>query len=121
MTRRSVLLTGAMAIAGGASSAQGLGEENMQDIAKAASTKVYELRTYTLKPGAVGDMLKAASTVEQDIRKNAFGKLEGYWSTDIGPLNQVMHLWSFNDSSERARLQAELARDECWTTEYEPV
>jgi hypothetical protein len=121
MTRRSVLLTGAMAIAGGASSAQGLGEENMQDIAKAASARVYELRTYTLKPGAVGDMLKAASTVEQDIRKNAFGKLEGYWSTDIGPLNQVMHLWSFSDANERAQLQADLVKDKRWATEYAPL
>jgi NIPSNAP len=104
-----------------ASPAQALGENKMQETGKTASRRVYELRTYSLKPGAVGEMLKAAATVEQDIRKNAFGKLEGYWSTDIGPLNQVMHLWSFNDSNERAQLQAELAKDKRWATEYAPL
>jgi len=82
---------------------------------------LYELRTYTLKPGAVGDMVKAASTVSHDIRKNDFGKLEGYWFTEIGPLNQVLHLWSYGDFNERARLRGELAKNSRWTGEYLPL
>src|SRR5688572_21509037 len=39
---------------------------------------IYELRTYTVKPGTLGDMIKAASTVSRDIRKDDYGKLEGY-------------------------------------------
>ncbi len=81
---------------------------------------LYELRTYTLKPGTVGEMVKAASTLSPSIRGNDFGKLEGYWFTDIGPLNQVMHLWSFKDFAERARLRAELAKNPRWTGEYLP-
>jgi hypothetical protein len=30
---------------------------------------IYELRTYTVKPGTLSDMIKAASTVSRDIRK----------------------------------------------------
>jgi hypothetical protein len=71
---------------------------------------LYELRTYTLKPGTLADMVKAASTVSRDIRGNDYGKLEGYWSTEIGPLNQVLHLWSYRDYDERTRLRAELAK-----------
>jgi hypothetical protein len=82
---------------------------------------LYELRTYTLKPGAVGDMVKAASTVSHDIRKNDFGKLEGYWFTEIGPLNQVLHLWSYSDFNERARLRGELGKNSRWTGEYLPL
>jgi hypothetical protein len=82
---------------------------------------LYELRTYTLKPGAVGDMVKAASTVSHDIRKNDYGKLEGYWFTEIGPLNQVLHLWSYSDFNERARLRGELAKNSRWTGEYLPL
>ena len=59
---------------------------------------IYELRTYTVKPGTLGDMVKAASTVSRDIRKDDYGKLEGYWMTEIGPLNQVLHMWSYNVS-----------------------
>src|SRR6202022_206582 len=82
---------------------------------------IYELRTYTVRPGAIGDMIKAASTVSRDIRGNDDGKLEGYWSSEIGPLNQVMHLWSYSDFNERTRLRAELAKNPRWTSEYTPL
>ena len=82
---------------------------------------IYELRTYTLKPGTTGDMVKAASTVSLEIRKDDYGKLEGYWWTDIGPLNQVMHLWSYPDLNERSRLRGELAQNPRWTGEYVPL
>src|SRR3982074_3618 len=82
---------------------------------------IYELRTYTVKPGAIGDMIKAESTVSRDIRKDDYGKLEGYWMTEIGPLNQVMHLWSYSDLNERTRLRAELAKNARWSSEYTPL
>ena len=82
---------------------------------------IYELRTYTAKQGTVQDVAKAASTVSRDIRKDDYGKLEGYWVTDIGPLNQVMHLWSYKDLNERARLRAELAKNPRWNSEYVPL
>jgi hypothetical protein len=82
---------------------------------------IYELRTYTVKPGTLGDMVKAASTVSHEIRGNDYGKLEGYWSTEIGALNQVMHLWSYSDFNERARLRGELAKNPRWHKEYTPL
>jgi hypothetical protein len=82
---------------------------------------LYELRTYTVKPGSLGDMVKAASTLARDIRKDDYGKLEGYWLTDIGPLNQVVHLWSYADFSERSRLRRGLSKNSRWIGEYLPL
>src|SRR5215475_3709662 len=82
---------------------------------------IYELRTYTLKPASTSQMVKAASTVSLDIRGNNYGKLEGYWWTEIGPLNQVMHLWSYQDLNERTRLRGELAKNPRWQNEYLPL
>jgi hypothetical protein len=82
---------------------------------------IYELRTYTLKPGTLAEVVKNASTISRAIRKDDYGKLEGYWFTDIGPLNQVMHLWSYADLEERARRRAALAENERWNTEYRPL
>jgi len=82
---------------------------------------IYELRTYTVRPGGVGDMVKFASTLSRDIRADNFGKLEGYWITEIGPLNQVMHMWSYADLNERTRLRGELAKNSRWTGEYIPA
>jgi hypothetical protein len=82
---------------------------------------LYELRTYTLKAGTLGDVVKAASTVSRDIRGDNFGKLEGYWFTEIGPLNQVLHMWSYNDYAERTKLRAELAKNPRWGSDYLPL
>jgi len=82
---------------------------------------IYELRTYTVKQGTLAEVIKNSGTVSRGIRKDDYGKLEGYWSTDIGPLNQVMHLWSYKDLNERARLRAELAKNARWGAEYLPL
>jgi hypothetical protein len=82
---------------------------------------IYELRTYTIKPGGLGDMVKASATVSHEIRGNDYGKLEGYWSSEIGALNQVMHLWSYPDYNERARLRGELGKNPRWVGEYLPL
>lgn len=82
---------------------------------------IYELRTYTLKQGSVPEVAKNSGAVGRDIRKDDYGKLEGYWVTEIGPLNQVMHLWSYKDLNERARLRGELAKNPRWNSEYVPL
>jgi NIPSNAP len=82
---------------------------------------IYELRTYTLKQGSVATVAKNSGTVGRDIRKDDYGKLEGYWVTEIGPLNQVVHLWSYKDLNERARLRAELGKNPRWNSEYVPL
>lgn len=82
---------------------------------------IYELRTYTVKPGTAPVVAKNAGTVARGIRGDDYGKLEGYWLTEIGPLNQVMHLWSYSDLNERARLRAALSQNERWTAEYLPL
>ena len=82
---------------------------------------IYELRTYTVKQGTAPEMAKHAGTVGRDIRGDNYGKLEGYWVSDIGHLNQLMHLWSYSDLNERARLRAELGKNKRWTSEYIPV
>ena len=82
---------------------------------------IYELRTYTLKPGTAPIVAKNSGTVARDIRGDDYGKLEGYWLTEIGPLNQVMHLWSYADLNERAEKRAALSQNSRWSKEYLPL
>ena len=82
---------------------------------------IYELRTYTVKQGTLAEVAKHAGTVGRDIRGDNYGKLEGYWMSEIGQLNQVMHLWSYADLNERAHLRAELGKNARWASEYVPV
>ena len=82
---------------------------------------IYELRTYTLRAGTGLAVAKNAGEVGREIRGDDYGTLEGYWLTEIGPLNQVMHLWSYSDLNERQRLRGELAKNERWSKEYIPL
>ena len=82
---------------------------------------IYELRTYTLQPGSAPTAAKNAGTVGRAIRGDDYGKLEGYWMTEVGPLNQVMHLWSYADLNEREKLRAGLAANQRWRDEYVPL
>jgi hypothetical protein len=81
---------------------------------------IYELRTYTLKPGAQPFVAQTSAELGRDIRGDNYGHLEGYWLTEIGALNQVVHMWSFESFEERARLRAELSQNTRWTGEYIP-
>ena len=82
---------------------------------------IYEMRTYTLHPGKVPEMIKHSGERSRAIRGDNFGKLEGYWYSEFGALNQVWHLWSYPDMNERLRLRGELGKLKAWTTEYVPL
>ncbi|MDP8924997.1 MAG: NIPSNAP family protein, partial [Chloroflexota bacterium] len=82
---------------------------------------IYELRTYTLKPGTQPEYLRANKELGREIRGDRFGTLVGAWMTETGGLNQYVHLWSYPSPDERERLRAALAKDERWTKEYVPV
>jgi hypothetical protein len=82
---------------------------------------IHELRTYAIKPGRLADYVEQSGAVGRPIRGDRYGKLVGYWSTELGPLNQVVHLWEYPDLAARASARAGLARDERWVKEYLPV
>jgi hypothetical protein len=82
---------------------------------------IYELRAYTLRTGKAPEAARNAGEIGRRIRGDDYGKLEGYWLTEIGPLNQVVHLWSYESLDERQRLRGALAENEAWRNEYLPL
>jgi hypothetical protein len=81
---------------------------------------IHELRIYTLRPGKLPEYMHLARTIGRPVRGNDYGVNHGYWTTEIGPLNQIWHLWSYDSLDERARLRAALQKNERWTREYVP-
>ncbi|MBI3455834.1 MAG: NIPSNAP family protein [Candidatus Rokubacteria bacterium] len=81
---------------------------------------IHELRTYTIHPGKLAQYVELAGSIGRPIRGDRFGKLVGYWTTELGPLNQVVHMWEYADLAARAQARAGLAKDERWTKEYVP-
>jgi NIPSNAP len=81
---------------------------------------LYEMRTYTTPAGKAPLLADTSAEIARSIRGDEYGKLEGYWITDIGPLNKCMHLWSYHDLNHREERRAALSRNERWKSEYLP-
>ena len=79
---------------------------------------IYEVRTYTLKPGSV-------ATFEENFAKSLphrekYSKLGAFWHTDIGPLNQVIHVWPYETMDQRNEIRAEAVKDPNWPPPNDP-
>ena len=66
---------------------------------------LYELRTYTLY---VGKMAEAVKLYQEygfpALQKGGQDKkLVGYFIADTGTINQLVHLWKFDDDADRRR------------------
>jgi hypothetical protein len=56
---------------------------------------IYEFRTYTLKPGSVAQFEK--NFAEALPNRIKVSPLSAFWHTEIGPLNQVIHVWEYEN------------------------
>jgi len=72
---------------------------------------IYELRTYQLKMGGVPEYLETAKTKLLPILAEHGIKPVGFWSTEIGTLNEVVHLWPFEDLNDRQQKWAKWKED----------
>lgn len=75
---------------------------------------IVEERIYTLKPGKAPEYLKAYAQEGLAIQRPILGNLVGYYSTEIGPLNVIVHMWAYEDLGDRTRRRAQLAADPRW-------
>ena len=73
---------------------------------------IYEIRTYTLKPGMVPEMERRVAEVLPNRLK--LSKMAALWHTEIGPLNQVVDVWPYEDLNQRAAIREEALKDPNW-------
>ena len=64
---------------------------------------VYEMRTYTLYVGKMGEAVKLYTELGYPaLQRGGYdAKLVGYFQADTGTINQLVHIWKFNDDTER--------------------
>jgi hypothetical protein len=73
---------------------------------------IYEIRTYQIAPGSQAEVEKRYGDAYQYRKK--YSELTGFFHTEIGPLNEIIHIWRYNDLAERARIRAEASKDANW-------
>jgi NIPSNAP protein len=64
---------------------------------------LYELRTYTLHVGKMAEAVKLYQEIGfPALQKGGQDKkLVGYFQSDTGTINQLVHLWKFDDDADR--------------------
>ncbi|MSO76398.1 MAG: NIPSNAP family protein [Alphaproteobacteria bacterium] len=72
---------------------------------------LYEMRTYTLHVGMRGEAVALYAKLGWPALKKYEKKLVGYFLSDTGTLNQIVHLWKFDDDADRRRHWAQIYDD----------
>jgi NIPSNAP len=81
---------------------------------------IYEMRTYDIKPGLLPAYLKHFKEVGMPERE-PHNNLVGFWFTEFGALNQVVHIWKWDSLDQRTKLRGELMQNPNWTQNFLPV
>ena len=73
---------------------------------------IVEQRTYDFQPGSLPRFFKLyAETGAREVQMRILGNLIGYFSTEIGELNQTVHMWGYESLNDRAERRAKLMAD----------
>ena len=73
---------------------------------------IYEFRTYTLAPRAMPEFMKRWEPMLP--KRLEHSRLAAMWTTEIGPLNQVIHVWEYKDVGERTRVREAVVKAGIW-------
>lgn len=73
---------------------------------------VYELRTYRTHVGKAPEWLGHFKGI-LPVREK-YSKIVGMWTTDVAQLNQVVHLWAYNDLNHRVEVRAKVVQEPEW-------
>jgi hypothetical protein len=73
---------------------------------------LYEIRTYTMLPGVTQEVIdRWAEAIEA---RQKFSPLAACGYTELGPLNQWIHIWAYKDAAERFRIRDEARASGKW-------
>jgi NIPSNAP len=76
---------------------------------------IVDLRTYTVVPGRLKAFLEMYETEGLPIQLRHLGKPIGYFTTEIGTQNQVVHMWGYESMADREKRRAAMEADPAWS------
>ncbi|WP_242539705.1 NIPSNAP family protein [Trinickia mobilis] len=88
--------------------------DNARSRTSFANDMIIEHRTYTLFPGKTQEYFALYKSAGLSVQLEYLPNPIGYYVTELGPLNQVIH-WGYEDLNDRARRRAQIKKDARWT------
>jgi NIPSNAP len=75
---------------------------------------IVDVRTYTLVPRRMARYVELFETHALPVMRRHGLELLGYYVSQIGPLNQVVHLWRYDSLADMERKRAARDADPAW-------
>jgi len=72
---------------------------------------IVEQRTYTLYPGKQAEFVAAYTELGLKPQSAILGNMVGWYTTEVGELNQVIHMWGYVSFEDRLVRRAKLMAD----------
>jgi hypothetical protein len=73
-----------------------------------------EERMYTLKPGTAPEYLKYYQNDGMKVQLKHLPHMVGYYVTEVGTLNMIVHMWAYESLDQRERFRAAMSADPDW-------
>ena len=75
---------------------------------------IYEERIYTIVPGRMTEYMKNYEELGLPVQREVLGTLVGFFHTEIGGLNKVVHIWGYDSLDDRLDKREKLANHPNW-------
>jgi hypothetical protein len=75
---------------------------------------IAEMRTYRVKPGSIPEVVKRFGEALEKSGRNKVAPLGGFFHTEVGPLNRIIHCWPYENLAAREKLRAEAMKLAGW-------
>ncbi len=75
---------------------------------------IIDHRTYTFRPGTIQEHIKRYEEKGYPVQTRHLGEPVGWYYSEIGTLNQVIHMWAYEDLADRSRKRAAMQADPEW-------
>jgi len=73
-----------------------------------------EERIYTLYTGKLAEYFRIYEAEGLPVQQQYLGRMLGYYQTEIGPLNQVIHMWGYDSFEDRMKRRTAMRADPRW-------
>ena len=75
---------------------------------------IFDMRTYTCRPGTIKAQMEIYEKFGYGPQTRHLGKPHLWATTEVGDVNQFVHIWAYKDVADRAARRAAMQADPEW-------
>jgi hypothetical protein len=76
---------------------------------------IVDLRVYTIRLRKMAEFIDVFDRLAMPVQLKYLGRPLGMYTSAVGQLNQIVHLWGFDDMGEFEQRHAARDKDPAWT------